>query len=375
MLIVMRMGKYKWILTNIIAVCGFLSISIWCMLEIGNVDEVYARFDSDVNASISWENLLTNFEGTISYWMSVYNAIASEGLGLIIFYGFDVLFRLALTCIFEIVAFVFFVKSIANLKNNQEKSVRNSKKSIKSAAIVYACQILCVLIFNVYFSLFAPYRLAELRLTFPYASVIFLLICIAMLKLPQLAGAAAAKNTSVAQLNSGVSNAADWYCTKCGKGNCNGNMFCIHCGEAKSICSNDDNEARKEASDNISPVASTTNDTEQIWYCSSCGKENAASDLYCVNCGKANESRRQSASLLAKDAVDKVKNIASNIPKPAIDAKGAVDKIKSAASNISLPTSNSKNDFEKIKQLKELLDIGAITQEEFDKKKAEILKL
>lgn len=36
---------------------------------------------------------------------------------------------------------------------------------------------------------------------------------------------------------------------------------------------------------------------------------------------------------------------------------------------------NTSNPYEEVKQLKELLDMGIITQEEFDLKKKELLKL
>ena len=401
----MRLGKYKWILANIIAVCGFLFISIGDILLNFNADSIskiglsvlneaetivdsiklqpfteilidLLKITGDFSTYSLIEILLgEEFIENIEYLMHQSEVVASAVPEFIKFFCFVIFIGFALTVVLGVLAFFPFVKSIANLNKNPEKSVYNSKKSIKSAAIIYFGQTLCVLIFNAYSQVLMPEPLNYIKLSFPIITFIFLLVCIAMLYLPQLVGAAAAKNTSAVQLNSSVSNVADWYCTKCGNGNCSDCMFCVYCGEAKSTCSVDDNEAQKEASDNTDPTASAANDAEQIWYCSACGKDNGVSYLYCVNCGVAKENNSQGVTQLAMNAVDKVKNIASNIPKPAIDAKGAVDKIKNVASNISLPTSNSKNDFEKIKQLKELLDMGAITQEEFDKKKAEILKL
>ena len=61
------------------------------------------------------------------------------------------------------------------------------------------------------------------------------------------------------------------------------------------------------------------------------------------------------------------------------DDTNIVDKVSDGIKNVGNSISNlftgKEDGFEKIKKLKELLDMGAITQEEFDTKKAELLDL
>lgn len=80
------------------------------------------------------------------------------------------------------------------------------------------------------------------------------------------------------------------------------------------------------------------------WKCSKCGRVNPS---YTGTCG-CGTSKMQSEALLRKREEEKRK---------ILESQSETDNVK------------------KIKEYKELLDSGIITQEEFDKKKAELLKL
>ncbi len=57
------------------------------------------------------------------------------------------------------------------------------------------------------------------------------------------------------------------------------------------------------------------------------------------------------------------------------EIKNYIENFNSSKGNYTTIVQNVKTPIEQVKDLKELLDIGAITQEEFDKKKKELLNL
>lgn len=98
----------------------------------------------------------------------------------------------------------------------------------------------------------------------------------------------------------------------------------------------------------ISKLANEKRNEEMLrsngWKCSKCGRVNPS---YTGTCG-CGTSKMQSEALLRKREEEKRK---------ILESQSETDNVK------------------KIKEYKELLDSGIITQEEFDKKKAELLKL
>ena len=87
------------------------------------------------------------------------------------------------------------------------------------------------------------------------------------------------------------------------------------------------------------------------------------------------EFKRDVEILEAVDENDEIKieELTNGETKPSLIEKGK-DKLGNLFKKKEKQV-NKDDDFEKIKKLKELLDMGAITQEEFDAKKKEILKL
>lgn len=128
-----------------------------------------------------------------------------------------------------------------------------------------------------------------------------------------------------------------------------------------------------------------TQQQSKRWYCTRCGTENGLSNT-CVTCGE----RRYTASRGSGPVPNGGWRCSCGAVNPAYVgtcgcglAKGATPpKYSSAqpANTGSTPAtstakSSSSSKFDEIKAYKELLDCGAITQEDYDKKKAEILGL
>lgn len=99
--------------------------------------------------------------------------------------------------------------------------------------------------------------------------------------------------------------------------------------------------------------------------CMSCGKETLDDSAFCVHCGASlttgnnNEHKSSEAIKKAEAFMEGLKEKTKKFGK-ALQDRVATRKVQTPA--------------DKLRELKELLDTGILTQEEFDNKKSEILK-
>jgi DNA-directed RNA polymerase subunit RPC12/RpoP len=138
-------------------------------------------------------------------------------------------------------------------------------------------------------------------------------------------------------------------CPECGTMNLESSKFCIGCGNPLS---------KKE----MVEVKS------EPFVCPECGTENATTSKFCIGCGKnLNESPEEGFLEETKESVEIEQDIQPVQEEEVLEEKEEypIEKID-----------ESKKDdfFEEIKKAKELLDIGAITEEEFEKIKNKYLK-
>lgn len=114
------------------------------------------------------------------------------------------------------------------------------------------------------------------------------------------------------------------------------------------------------------------------WKCENCGSKNNNSDKFCTACGTANTNESNTvnsvASNIAKNTADKIKSTVSGIPRP--DINNAVEKLKTTASKLPIPNPRNKdeNDFEKLKQLKSFLIWEYLLRKNLNKRKKKFLK-
>ena len=106
--------------------------------------------------------------------------------------------------------------------------------------------------------------------------------------------------------------------------------------------------------------------TEDTWKCYFCGRSNSMMSSGCI-CGKTKveskrKEREEKSRPLTNPNLPPNPNRISGSPAPITVNKSANPSGNNALDNIEI-----------IKKYKELLDIGAITQEDYDKKKSELL--
>jgi len=152
-------------------------------------------------------------------------------------------------------------------------------------------------------------------------------------------------------------------CPECGTMNLDSSKFCINCGH----------ELKKKEKEVIvdepefSPVV-----------CPECGKENAESSKFCIGCGK--NLKDDPVEAPKEDATQinpKTEAIPSEDPglTEAAEETGTIEEPDlSPEEDISVEEAEEENFFEELKQAKELLDMGAITEEEYEKIKNSYLK-
>lgn len=240
-----------------------------------------------------------------------------------------------LGCIATFIAFftalIFFIGASASYSRKIDVSTKRAKKCLFALTFAHAFQILYIVLFNIVFRLSDVPYLKYVQMKFPIISLIFVVLCILLLKFPQLT-------------------------------------------ELKAVAGTNENGETEKPKSTIS--------FKLGWKCDNCGNQNSNSDKFCTACGFANANESTTVysvtskvTQVAKNTADKVKTTVSSIPKP--DISNVVEKLKTTTAKIPVPTSRNKDDknFEKLKQLKELLDMGILTQEEFEQKKKEILKL
>lgn len=133
------------------------------------------------------------------------------------------------------------------------------------------------------------------------------------------------------------SSSSAWKCPKCGEINSNSMTSCS-CGTLK-------------------PSATSGAAPSTFWRCRRCNRDNPDYASTC-SCGcKKNPSSSNNRAL------NNIKTASSAVATPAV-AQGTTQE-----------TTSELDTIEKLKGYKELLDVGAITQEEFDEKKKQLLGL
>jgi membrane protease subunit (stomatin/prohibitin family) len=206
-------------------------------------------------------------------------------------------------------------------------------------------------------------------------------------------------------------------CPSCGTENTNIAKFCVGCGEKlnqKTIIeepkkvkpklqptedlSKNESESIKKPSEttnesNIKPIIPpdvpehdiiAKNDSKKI--CPSCNGKNLKTAKFCVICGK-NFNKKEKTSTLEKETPEETESNKSGTAPPEIkvpegilninkyENKGESNKKSGLTANDTAETESANIDpVEKIKKSKELLDMGAITSEEFENIKKKYLE-
>lgn len=154
-------------------------------------------------------------------------------------------------------------------------------------------------------------------------------------------------NINIVNNPTGIGVALGWECPKCRHYNNDSSVVCI-CGEARPAYN-----IRR-----IQPI-------EGGWKCRFCGRTNADYVGTC-GCGRTKEESR-----LKKNTVEEMKPKTEEMKPKAEETKSIMEETKYRV---------EKNEFsiqmerlELLKKYKELFDMGAVTQEEFENKKKEIM--
>lgn len=139
------------------------------------------------------------------------------------------------------------------------------------------------------------------------------------------------------------SDASQWICAYCGEKNANTLRACLKCGELKRI--------KSEPSAKLFHIREPN---ENEWKCKKCGVIN---HNYVGTCSCGNRKQDNDTFVFEDTIQTKAEKI---------DEETQV-MVTNKSSDLSMANA--------IKQFKELLDMGAITQEEYDRKKKELLGL
>ena len=329
----MNLSKFKGIIANIAAAISlFIPIfTIEALDSALSTTSAWGLNSYELDGSLAPVNFISFFDS----WVEMFKDLNIN--------TFTISAPFTLFIILEIAAAIFFVKSITHLNYNVHESQEYSKKSIIAILVINIIGIFSVLIYNGTISsaasrenAFSNYLVELLSMEFPVWALIFICLCIA--------GIVWINRDDVPYTGTYTySNAGNtpigWKCYKCGTENSNHSTNCSNCDTKRVMTSvGGENEGNR-------------------WICS-CGRENSRLLSECAGCGKPRESTQKPIIATAQEALGNTAN-----------------KIKDAISSAPNSFANSTANFDKIKQLKELLDMGAITQDEFDAKKKEILKL
>lgn len=325
----MSLTKFKGIISNIAAAIGlfFPIFTIELLEKALHSASSWGVNYYDLDGSLSPVDFVAFFDGWLDMFHDLDVNAAALAIPFIIF------------IILEVVAIIFFINSIRNLNYNINISYDYSKKSIISILVLYIIGIFSVFLFNTSISnatrdadYFTSYAASQLEMEFPVAAVIFIVVCFIGIAWINYEEKPYGKTNAVPTRSIG------WICPNCGSENSNQTTHCADCGEKRvAVSGNNEPNDRK-------------------WYCPSCGKGNSKLLSQCTFCGKQ-------------------KPISISVPDTTQVAQNAVNKIKDVGSAVAKQFGNSNDNFDKIKQLKELYDMGAINQEEFEAKKKELLKL
>lgn len=144
----------------------------------------------------------------------------------------------------------------------------------------------------------------------------------------------------------------------------------------------------------VKPMGATPSAPSESWTCKNCGTQNRLSNT-CVTCGYQKSTRRVAGSVAVPNngvwrctcgktnptyvgtcscgLMKPLQGPAPNkVSEPQTDTQ-PINAMPVASASSSDPKAGSK--FDEVKSYKELLDAGIISQEDFDKKKAELLGL
>lgn len=183
-------------------------------------------------------------------------------------------------------------------------------------------------------------------------------------------------------------------CPTCGKGNLNNSKFCVGCGERLSkekigantnkinpILESRDNipkndvefiESREQSKQSDIPGKSNIKENSPKKTCPSCNGKNLANAKFCVVCGK---NFNQESKTQIKDSIEETNDLNTTIPEIKVPNNLLEKKVYENKDNTGLEKSTEYIDpVEKIKKSKELLDMGAITSEEFESIKKKYLE-
>lgn len=148
-------------------------------------------------------------------------------------------------------------------------------------------------------------------------------------------------NTSDSGFTTSSSNDSQWICAYCGEKNTNTLRACLKCGELKRV---------KSAPS--AKIYHTREPKENEWKCKKCGNINMN---YVGTCSCGNR-KQDNDTFVPADTIQTKSEIIEEETQTVVNKK---------SSDLSVA--------DEIKQFKELLDMGAITQEEFDRKKKDLL--
>lgn len=149
-------------------------------------------------------------------------------------------------------------------------------------------------------------------------------------------------------------------CPQCGTLNPEHSKFCINCGH----------ELKKKEKKVIIKDSEANTIT-----CPECGTKNTATSKFCIGCGKnLNESPQKAAQKPTENVETAPEQIPTEDPGLSKNDETVAKSDLSSEEDVHEEIVDKDDLFEEIKKAKELLDIGAITEEEYEKIKNNYLK-
>lgn len=166
-------------------------------------------------------------------------------------------------------------------------------------------------------------------------------------------------------VKSGKASKKEISCPKCGAMNFESSKFCISCG----------NKLKKENKVEIKEIKSKS------IICPDCQTENAENSRFCIGCGKylketpAEVTEEDIKEITVNNEVEHEKSPEeTDLLEVSKETDDKADKEMDLSNEESYAELKKTDFFEEIKKAKELLDLGAITEEEYEKIKNSYLK-
>ncbi len=371
-----KSNKTKWIIFDIISMIGLKMNMDSFGIPQRSIDKIIGDLYNLIenlktalfNFALSMEHPIINlfsdklnpfskFNEMIACFNQIQNSFQNslKAKNVVLFAICDIGFGNLISLIAAFVAYICFIGCIFNLLIKGNKVETRARKCFRAMTFANIVQVAYIIIFDVAFIISNVDGIKHLRLNFPIFSLIVSVFGIIALKFSTFREFQTAvvktvnkytNNSSIPTVNA-VKSVAEWKCPSCGKQNSENDPFCSVCGFSKN------NTVSNPSSSNL-------------WHCSKCGYNNSADSLFCTGCGESKENTNEIPSLPSLPDSSINNNITAENSSP----------VNSASETQNSPSPKTDNsDLEQIKRLKELLDMGAITQEEFEQKKKEILKL